>query len=102
VNEPTAAEKHAKIARAVWPDALKKEHGGFIFVWHGTEPNRERRMFNLLVTDPDGTPTTQAKADKDDCLTWLAENRFRAFAYLMRDGMPTQQHVFDALWEVVG
>ena len=68
------AEMHALIAKEVHPGAdIKIAHPSpmrahseiYICAVSG-------KTFNLLATNPDGTPTTQAKADALDVLRWIS------------------------------
>ena len=73
------AQKHAEIAEAVWPDARVKVVEGWgqdlVAMTYCTRQRLQSEhptLFDLLATNPDGTPTTQAKADSFD--TMLAMN----------------------------
>lgn len=106
MSELTNAEKYAKIAKAVWTDALILTH-----VWEPSdlvpfpfddyvtiESGHKVHTFNLLATNPDGTPTTQAKADALDVLVWLLNsNTYELIAFI---GNPCET-IFNAAWEVV-
>lgn len=98
------AEKHAEIAKRVYPDAdiatCSKPHNlripcsiangaKYIYV-DGIE-------FNLLVTNSDGTPTTQAKSDCFDVIMFLLTIGGN---YKLGTKNPTKA-IFNAAWEVV-
>jgi len=119
------AEKHAKIAKAVWPDALifLRQVGDDDFTLQLPEKpyvwiDDVSSEFNLLATNPDGTPTTQAKADALDTEEVLGlcvcvdggfytvyqwgEDQELVLVY-SSDGqkMKRPEAIFNAAWEVV-
>jgi len=108
------AEKHAEIAKKVFIDAKVKVVDGWgsdlVPVAYCTRQRLQSEpptLFDLLATDPDGTPTTQAKADALDVLEWLARHDshayfdFRYLAMGMFDNDNPCEAIFNAACEVV-
>ena len=64
------AKAHARIAETVFPnlDVTVDLNDN---VWIGHPLSMVPEKFNLLATDADGNPTTQAKADALDVLAWM-------------------------------
>ena len=111
MTEPSNAEKHAVIAAKVWPDAVL---GGYSKQVCILESETKGRWFNLLATNPDGSPTIQAKADAIDTSAELSINFYRAKSgkwvatLVTKDGriIITDEYdtyceaIFNAAWEV--
>lgn len=113
MTEPTQAEKHAKIAAKVWPDADIKDgrnaDKGTLYVFREPRATGDAFRFNLLETDKHGIPTQQAKASALDVLAWLNIKIFRykdydeACEYISNtlDNANPCQATFNAAWQLV-
>lgn len=72
------AKAHAMIAEKIWPDReayIKKDQTPHRHpLWRPDVCAVDGENFNLLATNADGTPTTQADSDGSKVLKWYRDN----------------------------